>query len=625
MTIGTVLLLVTVGSLAVFTLVAMAFFHMRFSNVVVNQRSARNIAESALSTALTEVWNDNEYGSERELHHFLHLKSTTDENAEAFLSFNVAKAEELGVPFSTNNFQSEASVTGGNGRVVPDSAVHLVAVGKCRGARYRAEMLYYVPPYPNAMASSGPVISTGGLLVAGITSVEKAVEITGPDGVDEDSLDPGHVISNSSSPDAIYIGPDSEIRGDVVAVGGIRVGKPVQILGEVRPNAGEQPIPELGIDSVFEKLDGLHTKDTIDTASLPGDTHIDYFTEAKSRLRVNGDLYLDGGVLYCHDDLVVTGEVIGHGAVFCLGDVKIEAGANLSANDQIALVAKGSLELQGASKDTQFYNGLIYSEREILASDITVVGAAVVNGDRRSELHLNNVNLIKSPVSTELVMGLPKLPKIQNGKAPDKSEKDGRFLIFGSKKTTTVSPPDINDTLARTLVAGVQVSGMRLPKKDGKETFSIQLEGVFTRGDGVLNSVDELTPEERKAIKVDDYDHFIQDGRLHIRYDRQVRMEKKEILAEYNTLVSELESGLAPPISYTITKTKKSFLRKKKSKETVVVDPAFGLKPENVKLGAFLDSLLDPKKATGPDYIDLSLNRVLDPAETSQILLWKSF
>ena len=51
MTIGTVLLLVTVGSLAVFTLVAVAFFHMRFSNVVVNQRSARNMAESALAMA----------------------------------------------------------------------------------------------------------------------------------------------------------------------------------------------------------------------------------------------------------------------------------------------------------------------------------------------------------------------------------------------------------------------------------------------------------------------------------------------------------------------------------------------------------------------------------------------
>ncbi|MCA9780557.1 MAG: hypothetical protein KC800_27725, partial [Candidatus Eremiobacteraeota bacterium] len=80
-TIGTVLLLVTVGSLAVFTMVAMAFFHMRFSTVVVNQRSARNMAESALATALTEVWKNNEYGTERAPHHTIHLKSSTGDGA----------------------------------------------------------------------------------------------------------------------------------------------------------------------------------------------------------------------------------------------------------------------------------------------------------------------------------------------------------------------------------------------------------------------------------------------------------------------------------------------------------------------------------------------------------------
>jgi hypothetical protein len=623
MTIGTVLLLVTVGSLAIFTMVAMAFFHMRFSNVIVNQRSARNIAESALATALTKVWESNTYGTERGVLQFVHLNSTTDEAAEGFVSFNKAKASEFGVPFSTNNFESEAAVEGGNGRTVPDSAVHIVALGECRGARYKVEMLYYVPPYPNAMASSGPVVATGGLLVAGLPSVERATEIKGAGGLDKNKLEPGHIMSNSSSGQAIFVGPGSEIRGDLVAVGGIKVGSPVEILGEVRPNASPQTVPSLNVDGVFEKLDEVATRDKILDPTVPDGTAIDYFTEATAPLTVRGDLVLDGGVLYCRDDLNVQGEVTGNGAIFSLGDVKIDGGADLSASDQIAVVAKGSLELQGASKESQYFNGLVYSEEEILASDITIIGAAVVNGDKDSLLQLDNVNLIKTPLAVKLVIGTPDPSSISFNDSPPGG--DDAFLgLFGNERDYSL---DLSN-MKKELLGNFAISGSRVPDVKGESRFSLNFEVVLSRSTKPLASLEDLTAEEKARLPLDEYPYYFRNGKLQIMFPgaRQVsRAEAIEAGTQYQDLLADM---LPKDIAYDVILRKKNrFFGIKTSDKTSVAEtrhfnPASALK--KVDIGGYLDKLEEPEKDE-KTVIDLSLNRVIDPAESSKILFWQSF
>ena len=615
-------MLVTVGSLAVFTMVAMAFFHMRFSTVVVNQRSARNMAESALATALTEVWKNNEYGTERAPHHTIHLKSSTGDGAEGFLTFNEGKAADLGVPFSTNNFASDASVEGGTGQVVPESTVHLVALGECRGARYKAEVLYYVPPYPNALASSGPIVSSGGLLV-------KATEISSASGLDRDQLEAGHVVSNSSIASAIQIGPESEIRGDVVAVGGIKVGNPVDILGEVRPNAGSQNVPELGIDAIFTKLATVQSRDVVEDTQVDGETTIDYFTEATVPLTVKGDLILDGGVLYCRDDLTIWGQVRGNGAIFSLGDVKIDSGADLSASDQIALVAKGSLELHGTSQNSQFFNGLVYSEEEILADNITIIGAAVVNGDENSLLQLDNVSLVKSPVSTTLVVGLPEQSDFI---PPDLSTDDDdrnfgeKLFGFGTEKKEYLEPPNIVQTLQSTLTGALQVSAVKMPDVDGEARFSVLFEGVIGRGSGPITGLSDLTADEADKLQLANYPHRFENGKLYVRYERANNVTRDQAVNSVETYRGLLQGMLSEPIEYTkVTKKEKHrpFISNKKTttREKKVFDPAAGT---TIDVGDYLDRLQNPKKEPGPTIIDLNLNQVFDPAETSRILFWKT-
>lgn len=632
-TIGTVLLLVTVGALSIFTLVAVSFFHMRFSNVVVNQRSARNIAESALATALTQVWNDNTYGQTRGSDAFVHLRSNTDEAAEAFLSFHPAKANEFKVPYSTNNFQSQAAVEGGNGRTVPDSTIHLVALGKCRGASYRAEALYYVPPYPNSIASSGPVISTGGLLVAGIPSVERATELATANGLDQDKLEPGHIVSNSSRKSAVSIGPDSEIRGDVVAVGGINIANSANILGEVRPNASPQTVPELAIDQIFTKLAALETRDKILDTELFEDKTIDYFTEVPTPLTVHGDLKLDGGVLYCRDDLHVQGQVVGNGAIFSLGDVTVDTGADLSANDQLALVARGTVELKGASQSSQFFNGLVYSEEGILANNITIIGAAVVNGDGDSPLELDNVSLIKSPLSVQFIIGLPLFPNIDTEpEIPVGPQPNTNNFFRRKQETISVSPPNIQSVLGQSLSGGVQISGFKVPAVEGEERFTLLFEGVFDRGLGDLRSLGDLTDEEQTNLAITEENHRFEGGRLFVRYDKLSSSNREGALSQFASLQSRLREALPSQIQYQkISVTKREpkglfslFARDRTETEITnhTFDPAAGL---NVDIAAFLDRLSEPQVEEGPGIVDLSLNRVFDPVETSRILLWQGF
>lgn len=625
MTIGTVLLLVTVGSLAIFTMVAMAFFHLRFSSAVVNQRSARNMAESALATALVKVWNDNDFGTARDEGEFLHLTSSTDEAAEAFLAFNEEKATALGVPFSTNNFQSGASVEGGNGRSVPDSAVHLIALGVCRGSRYRAEVLYYIPPYPNAMASTGPVISTGGLLVAGVPSVERATELIAPAGLDPNKLEPGHIVSNSPLSQAVLVGPNSQVRGDVAAVGGITVNPAAEVLGEVRPNSREQKVPDFNVDQIFTKLAGLKSKDTLTASTLPGNSVLDYFTEAENSLTVQGDLLLDGGVLYCRQNLLVRGRVTGHGAIICLGDVKIESGADLTANDQVALVAKGALELQGASKNSQFFSGLVYSEKEISASNITIIGSAVVNGNAHSELHLDNVSLVKSPISVTNVLGVPLEPPKFDASLPEKYRDSD--LFESKKKDYSFEPPGIENTLKATLTGGLQMSGMRLEKRNGEDQrYSILFEGVLRRGMGEITSKADLTSEELAALRLDSRRHYFSGGNLYLRYDRLDSATETEVLQRYRELKDEIKALLPGSVPFKIKEEVRKrvlvFRSTKTNYKNMTLDPANGL---DINVQDYLARLVGPNKEETPEIIDFNLNRVIDSVEKSRILLWQQF
>lgn len=417
MTIGTVLLIAALAILAVFTVVAVAFFHLNFGSKVVQQQTARNLAESAIATAIAEIWTNNEYGKDRRP--TVRVPSASDPEAVGLVTFDPAVAQAESTFYSVNNFESGVSVPGSTGRSVPENAVHLVGLGRAGDSRHQVEVLLYVPPFPNAIAASGTVISDGGLEVYG---VQDPADYTGdPSRIEAATSIPAHVASNAGGT-AITIGPRSHVDGNVLAVGTIDLDPSVTVLGEVRPNGAPQPMPNLDVDGMLARLGSVEGRDVYLAGETLDRLDLSWFAEAQGDLTVRGDLALDGGVLTVNGKLDVWGKVRGRGAVFVRGETRIGEGAALSATDLVALLSRDSVSLTGQSKSAYYFQGLVYTEGDIQAQDITVLGAVVANGPAgKGHLRLSSsgaggpggggtgagTRIVYTPFAVDMVVGLP--------------------------------------------------------------------------------------------------------------------------------------------------------------------------------------------------------------------------
>ncbi|MCA9790887.1 MAG: hypothetical protein KC910_03800 [Candidatus Eremiobacteraeota bacterium] len=643
LTIGSVLLLVTIITLALFTVVAVSFFHLNFSNTVVDQREARNLAESAVATALGKIWMDQTYGKARSDDQTIHIPSSyAPTEAEGWLTFSTSKASSLKLPYSTNNFEEPTSVAGANGRQIPDSAVHLVAVGKCKNARYQMEAIYYIPPYPNALASTGPLTSSGGLLVAGVSSTQAFADSGKAAAIDPADLDMAHVASNYEGDTAVQIGPTSTVMGDVMAVGGIDLDSTVKVAGEVREHSGKQTMPDLDVDNIFAKLDEIKGNDQIlDGAPTMTNLEVDFFTEALGDLKVNGNIHLNGGLLYVRGDVDVSGKVYGNGAIFSLGDVSIKEGAEISATDVVALVSKGDITLHGLSKAGNFFNGLVYTEGDLWAKDITVVGAAVANGPKgKGKLRLDNVTLVKTPISVSFAVGIPDVTKStlpSMATTSDGDESDFYWAGFGHEDTVTSNIISAADQakLNNSVVAGLAVSGHRMPATEtGDERFSIAIQGAFSRGSTYVDA-SAIPAEDAANMMLDKYPFVVDDKVVYVNYYRGNNVTRDEILAQVNDWAAVAQASAGEPVEYTVTtehKTKKkswfgisSKTTKTYTSTTATFQPAVQI--DDMKVDAYLTSLLKPTVKNGKEFfmVNLDLNQVFDPAEKSRVLLWQQF
>lgn len=384
------------------TLAYMAVQHLHFSTVVQHQQAARNLAESALNLALLKVLEspNQRLGSASYPGDVIEFVSDVyPRGSFGAVTFQASQARARDLPLSLNNLFSDGVRTGFGQRQVPVNTLHLVAQGRCGGVSKNIEMLFYVPPFPNALASEGPIRSTGGLLVAGVKN---------PDNfpgdyqqVPERDRAPAHVMSNSLEPRAVVLGSGARIEGNVGAVGGVVLEPGVLVTGAVRPQMEPQALPRLDLDQLFATLSRQQGKVTLPSTYVPSG-ELSWNAECPGNLHVQGDLSLAQGVLFVQGDLIVDGGIRGEGAVFVQGRTHIRRGASLQATDQVALVSRGRILLEGLNKNSFFFQGLLYSEAEVVANRMTVLGAVVARGT----LELNDVNLINAPVTISLVEGM---------------------------------------------------------------------------------------------------------------------------------------------------------------------------------------------------------------------------
>lgn len=331
---------------------------------------------------------------------------TVIEDREAGWSARLTWKPDQGLPYSTNLWDTDESKTGWDGYAVPKRSLHLVAVGRCRGVERVVQTVLHIPPFPYVIASSGTVNSDGGLLVTGVADAKDVAIKDGVVTIPQEKETAGHVASNGTGDPALLLGPDTEVTGDVRAAGEITLDPGAVVRGEVRPKVDPIGIPKLDIDSYDPA--GRPGVQHLDNEEYPNSTYTDRlklegFVRRAGNLEVTSKgLELKGAVLFVDGDLEVRGPIEGKGALIVTGDCTLHGGAKLSTDNEAALVVGGDVEIQGDGRQSTFV-GLVYTEGNFTAEDITLVGAFVANNvsSAGSAMRMNRVNLVSIPSKTD--------------------------------------------------------------------------------------------------------------------------------------------------------------------------------------------------------------------------------
>ena len=359
------LVLSTLAFLTAFVLAGTTSAHLSFANRSSKMLRARLLAEAAVTRAVCQLQDNPEWGSHGES-----LQITlpgNPEGADGRLSFDPGTAA-----FSTYNFEGDTSRPGYGQRLVPARSAHLVGEGSCQGVNRRVEAIVTLPPYPYAIASSGPIESDGELLVGSLDSQSS----TGP--ITADTLYPAHLASNDPLETSITLGPGTTIVGDVRSVGGLRLSEGVLVKGQTLAYGQPVALPEIVLEN-YDPEGSSQVGYQVLPAELSGTT-ISGTARASGDVTIWGDLDLDQAKLYVGGHLTVHGAVTGQGLVVARGGATIRTGARL-AGGQAVLLSGDDVLLKGGGPLGSFFQGMVYCQGSFQASDITVVGSFISKGD----------------------------------------------------------------------------------------------------------------------------------------------------------------------------------------------------------------------------------------------------
>lgn len=394
----TVMMVVALMMMLAFTVVAIAFNHLNLTFRSANNTKAEMLAEAVLALAIEKASQEVEsYGVTND--GTIELGLDAYPGGKGVLSFDKAKAAALGVPFSTNN-RSESSVQGSNpGRVVPGQSLHLVAYAECQGARSTVETIVKIPKFPYSIASGGAIKSNGGLLVASLRP-GAAYDSSLP--IQEQDLEPGHLVSNSKSGDsAIEMTGDNTIMGDLRSASGATIAQETKILGETRLKADPVKLPALHASSYDPRggaPDGSPPENPPDDIQIVnsnvGTLTVKGYNVSEGNLTVDNGINLKGGVLYVEGNLTVSaGGIKGKGAVIATGDITVVGGGEATTDNQAALIADGNITLRGTSAaDKAKFAGLIYTNGNLNSENLRLAGVFVAAG-QNSDVTLRDTEL----------------------------------------------------------------------------------------------------------------------------------------------------------------------------------------------------------------------------------------
>lgn len=393
-TLATILLLTSVVAILAFALAGSSVAHLHLSYRATNSESAENLAESVIAYTLEKVVEDHTFGKSRLSSETIQLPEL-NETKTAALTFHEETAENQGLLYSTNNLESDAAVSGSTGRVLPAHSLHLVGQGSRNGVPRKVEALFHVPKFPYVVATAGTFTTEGETLVA---SVDRMDALQGPS--DDWELEPGHVSSNSADPEALTFSSSTKVTGDAKASGGVLLQSGATVLGQVKPHSETTEIPRYSVTDFDPELTGKTGITRIATGNVRR-ANYEGWVKRDGDLLVTDGLHLDNGVLYVDGNLSVEGGVTGTGALLVTGDTFVTGRSALTSDNLAAIVGEGNISLQGDSSGSSIFRGLIYSNKDLVAEDMTIVGTLLVAGDGGS-LNLRDTRVVYSPDSISI-------------------------------------------------------------------------------------------------------------------------------------------------------------------------------------------------------------------------------
>ncbi|MHB2017359.1 MAG: hypothetical protein ACYCW6_10475, partial [Candidatus Xenobia bacterium] len=323
---------------------------------------------SAVQQAMAQLLGNLNWQGDVQVH-----DGTTD--AIGRLTFNPA----AGVPFSTNNSQGNQP-TGYDNHIVPTHMVELIGQGISNGATRTVDALVYIPNFAVSITSTGKVVLHDTTVASVPQSTDVSMDASGNVSVPADKLGPGDLSTNDGEDGAVTLDAQTLVTGNVQAVGSV-VPNGATIEGEVRYPWQASTLPQFdptqydpakGQMLNYQKFDG--SQGPVGTQNLVG------VARAANGLTVNGDITLDNALLYVAGPLVVSGGLKGNGAVVVTGTTTINGGTNLTSNDTVALLSVGDVQLNGTSRQQNQFNGMVYTQGNFTATNVTIVGSFIADG-----------------------------------------------------------------------------------------------------------------------------------------------------------------------------------------------------------------------------------------------------
>jgi len=304
--------------------------------------------------------------------------------------------KELGV--CENRLTKVDLVTSKSGVTVPKGCVYLSSTGHYAGQQATVEGVIHVSEFPFALASSGPLKTSGSFLVG---AVENA-SVLGQDHL-ERFLKRGSLLSNAAGVAVQLDGAPVHVTGDVVTAGSVRLGSGVLVDGSLKEHREPRTIPTINLQE-HDPADQAGVR-ILESNHLTNPDVFEGYVRASGPVEIDGELQLQEAIVYVDGSLTVRGRLSGVGALFCTGPVRLES-SSIGALSQLAIVSGGDLSITGRGKAASRIAGLLVSKGNLTLSDVTVVGCVLCAGSEDRVLSLHNVDAFGSPEGTHFEFSL---------------------------------------------------------------------------------------------------------------------------------------------------------------------------------------------------------------------------